>query len=100
MGWVPVVIGVLAALILYQQDRPVLLVVAVVSAIGTFWTYGMMHNYAYYAAWLRRRHRGGEQGILAEDAETAPNGLAVANFLCTLVSVGLLVFALVYPKWD
>lgn len=92
-------IGVVASVLVYQQDRMVLFVISVVATIGEFWSFGVMHNFAMDAARTRRTFRGGFYDITPQEAESAANWLAVVNFAFTLIAAGLLVFALFDPEW-
>ena len=46
MGWLSFLICAVPLYLLYNTDRPVLWVIALINAIANLWSYGVMHNYA------------------------------------------------------
>lgn len=95
MGWLSVLVGVAAAVLLYGTGHAILFALAVVSAAGCFWSWGIMHNYATDKAKKRSSYSGGFYDFTGQEILSAPNWITVVNILLTLIAVGLLVIGLV-----
>ena len=95
MGWLPVVLAILAAFLTFRSGPQVVFWLAVFAAIGSLWSWGVMHNYAIEAAKFRRNFLGGFYDITPAEANTVPNWLAVINVLFAVAAAGCLVVALV-----
>ena len=68
---------------------------AATDTIGTFWSYGVMHNYAVAAALRRRSFRGGFYDIETREADAVPDWIAYLNLGFSLAAVGLLILSAV-----
>ena len=106
-GIVSILISILAAILLYGTGHAILFTAAIVIALLTFWSVGVMHNYASYARRARAarlRENLALEGRLDTDAEirlqeyergtephAIPNWLAVASMLLTAAAVVLLI---------
>lgn len=95
MGWWAVGAGVVAATLFYVADSTVLLVLAATAAIGSFWTFGIMHNYAMDLAKRRSNFTGQFWDITPDEADAVPNGWAFANFICSAACFVLFLVAAV-----
>lgn len=96
MGWVPVVLGGIAAALAYGPHGSRLVFwLAVIGAVGCFWSWGVMHNYATNAAKHRRDYRGEFADFRPDEIDAVPNGLAVVNMVFTVITVGALVASIV-----
>jgi len=95
MGWLPVLIGVVAALLLYNTSHPILFVLAIVSAVGSLWSWGIMHNYATEAARRRPGYSGRFGDITESEAESTPDWTAHLNMVFALAGLILVVTAVV-----
>ena len=95
MGWLSVLVGVAAAVLLYGTGHGILFSLAVVSAAGCFWSWGIMHNYATNTAKKRSSYSGGFYDFTGQETQSAPNWITVVNMLLTLIAVGLLIIGLV-----
>ena len=95
MGWLPVILGGAAAYFLYQDGYLILSILAAASAVGCFWSWGIMHNYATDAARQRPSYRGGFHDISETEAEAVPNRITIINLGFSIVAIGLLVTVIV-----
>ncbi len=94
MGWLFVFAGVIASLFFYGLDQYILLIIAIVATVGTFWGYGVMHNFAINSASRRPGFRGGFSEIDERDADAAPDSITRINLAFSLTSLGLMVAAI------
>lgn len=53
MGWLSVLLSGAAACLLFASGHTVLMVVAIVAAIGCFWSWGVMHAQLLYYPWFK-----------------------------------------------
>lgn len=94
MGWLGVVISVVAGWLLRDQGWPWL-----AGAIGVgvleFWSWGIMHNYAVESAKKRGDYTGGFFDITPRDAGSIPDWITTVNMLGFVAAVGLLIAGLI-----
>ena len=106
-GIVSILICMWAAYLAYGAGQKLLLIAAIVVGFLSFWSFGVMHNYASYARRERIRrirenlknegNADSEQQARLEHLErglepqAVPNWLAVVNFSFTLIGVLILV---------
>ncbi len=114
MGMVPVVIGAVASFLLRGQGIGFWF--AVLATIAAFWSFGIMHNFAYRASHerLERTRKDPKEawqelmlkkpgelvqsqklGITPTDAQAAPNWATMVNMVAAAACVGALVWGLV-----
>ena len=98
MGWLNILLSAFAGVLLYDTGHTVLLVLAVGATIGSFWSWGIMHNYATQAAKRRPSYRGGFHDIRVEEADSVPDWIAFVNFGFSAVGLLLLITAAVI-RW-
>ncbi len=91
MGWLPVGLGVFAAWLLRGTGHNWLFWIAVIAAVGSFWSFGIMHNYAVESAKKRNGFTGGFCDITPHDVDAAPDLIARLNLLCAIVTVALVI---------
>ena len=89
MGWLGIVLSVVAAWLL--RDDGWLWLVAVAVALLEVWSYGIMHNHAVESAKKRLDYMGGFFDLNDRDMDAVPNWLAGVNMAGFLAAVGLLV---------
>jgi len=108
-GWIGIIVTGTGAAMLLRMGHAWLGGVAIASAVVQFWSFGIMHNFAYepVARYMRaieqlRKHGFPENDAKAleamkpeTDPDLAPNWAAMLNFLATLVGFGLLITAFV-----
>lgn len=95
MGWLPVLVALVASGLLYDTGHPVLLTLSIVAAIGCFWSWGIMHNFATEAASRRSNYSGRFDDITEEEADSVPNWITYLNFGFSVPALLLLIAAIV-----
>lgn len=95
MGWLSVLVGIVAAVLLYGTGHGILFAFAVASAAGCFWSWGIMHNYATNAAKKRSSYKGDFYDFTGQEIQSTPNWITQVNMFLTLIAVGLLITGLV-----
>ena len=96
MGWLPVLLALIASALLYDTDHPVLLTLAIGSAVGGFWSWGIMHNCATDVAKTRSSYDGGFFDITEEEADSAPDWIAKVNMCFSALALVLLIVAIFF----
>ena len=94
MGWLPVLLALVASALLYDTGHPVLLTLAIGSAVGGFWSWGIMHNYGVEAAKKRSSFEGGFFDITEEEADSVPDWIAKVNMGFSALALILLIAAI------
>jgi len=95
MGWFSILICCIAALLLFKTEHTFLMILAIIAAIGCFWSWGVMHNYATEAAKRRNNYRGGFHDIMPHEAQAVPDWITRINMGFNLIGVGLLIIGIV-----
>jgi hypothetical protein len=96
MGWLGVLMGVAASILLYRADSLPLMWLAIAITATNFWSYGIMHNQAVGAATQRPGYRGGFGDFTEADIAGVSSRLTIVNMATTLGLIGLLVTSLVF----
>jgi hypothetical protein len=96
MGWLSVVIGIVAAILFWMSHDVVLVGVAAFVTLGAFWSYGVMHNHATDAARNRPGFTGGFYDLRERELAAVPNWLAAVNMLFAVAAVILLGMAIYF----
>ena len=96
MGWLSVLVGVVASVLFYRSEASGLTWLSIGFTIVNFWAYGVMHNHAVESAKRRASYTGGFYDLTEKDLHAVPNRLATVNMVTTVVLVGLLVTGLVF----
>jgi hypothetical protein len=99
-GWINVIISAIAAYSFYRIDSMVLMAIAIANCILSFWSFGVMHNYASEARRSqanRLRQNMELEGRLDSDAtkrldkfERSVDPRAVPNWISTISMVSFL----------
>jgi len=95
MGFLSVIITAVAAHLFFGIDHSFLGALAVIVSIGTFWSWGIMHNFATDKARQRKVYCGGFYDITEKEADSVPNWIASVNFVFALSGFILLITAIV-----
>jgi hypothetical protein len=95
MGWLSVLVSAGAAFLLFKTGHTVLMVVAIVAAVGCLWSWGIMHNYATDLAKLRSNHTGGFYDITNRETQGVPDWIASVNMFFSLAGFILLITGIV-----
>ena len=112
-GLISVIISVLAAIAFYGTGHPLLFWLCVTIAALSFWSWGVMHNYAMNSAkarWDRIRENMIQEGRFPEeidrldstpihpsigDVNVVPDWLSTVNMVVTFTGLGLLVWGVI-----
>lgn len=73
MGWLPVIISAIAAYLIYDTGHTVMFAIAIITVIGCFWSWGIMHNFATDLARKRSNYSGEFGDIKDFEAQAVPN---------------------------
>jgi len=98
MGWLSVLIPVVAAALLFRAGHIILGTLAVVAMVGAFWSWGVMHNFATESAKRRSDYSGGFYDLTADDINVVPDWIARVNMAFTVLGAILLVLSFVLGK--
>lgn len=96
MGWFSVVLSGIAALLLFKTGHTILMVIAIITAIGCFWSLGIMHNYATELAKRRPNYRGEFYDITHQEAQEVPDWISWINMAFSLLGLILLITGIVF----
>jgi|SRR3989339_1271176 len=97
MGWFHILIGIIAAITLFKSGHLILAAIAIVSAIGCFCSYGIMHNYAVeHAKMFRLDYKGGFYDFTNGDVDAVPDRIAKINFVFSMICFILLIVGIVF----
>jgi hypothetical protein len=96
MGWLQVLLGAIAAILFWRDGSLVLAILAAVACIGSFWSWGVMHNYATEEAKKRSDYSGSFYDITPSEADSVPNWVAGVNILFGLFSLLAFLSSIVY----
>ncbi len=98
MGWLPVMISAIAAFLIYNTGHPVLFIIAIITTLGCFWSWGIMHNLATDLA-RKRNNYSGEFGDITEfEAQAVPDWIAGINMGFSVLGFILLIIG-IFVKW-
>lgn len=95
MGWLSVLICCIAAYLLFKTGRTVLMIVAIIAAIGCFWSWGVMHNYATESAKRRTNYTDRFYDIMPHEAQAVPDRIARINMGFSILGVILLITGII-----
>jgi len=95
MAWLSVLLSAVAAFLLFKSGYIVLMILAILAAIGCFWSWGVMHNYATELAKRRRNYTGGFYDITPKEAEAVPDWISRLNIGFSLLGLLLLITGIV-----
>ncbi|MFH2107768.1 MAG: hypothetical protein ABII93_03785 [Chrysiogenia bacterium] len=112
-GFVSLILSVLAGIMFYGTGHPVLFWLCVIVVILSFWSWGVMHNYAMESAkarWDRIRENMIKEERLQEnirrldrtsihptkaDINSVPDWITSVNMFVTFVGLGLLIWGII-----
>ena len=69
---------------------------AIVTAVGSFWSWGIIHNFATESAKKRTNYTGGFYDLTQQEAESTPNWITLINMGFSLAGLGLLVMGVIF----
>ena len=94
MGWLHILLGMIAAVVFWINDYIVLTIVSVVITAVSFWTWGVMHNFATEEAQKRSNYSGDFYDITPTEANSVPNWTATVSLLTALATLALFIISL------
>jgi len=95
MGWLSVLLSIIAAFVLYLNGNTVLMIIAIIAALGCFWSLGIMHNYATDQAKKRLNYTGGFYDITKTEADSVPDWITWINLVFSLSGFVLFITGIV-----
>jgi len=87
LAWLSVIIGIIASLLFWSLNNDLLFALSVISTIGTFWSWGIMHNFATERAKKRSSYSGEFYDFTAKEVVSVPNWITIINILHSRNSV-------------
>lgn len=91
MGWVSVLLSILAVLLMFIKGHTILMILATIVAIGSFWSWGIMHNYVTELAKHRPDYKGGFYDFTEKEVQSVPNWITIVNISFSLLGITLLI---------
>ncbi|MCG2815231.1 MAG: hypothetical protein L6425_04775 [Candidatus Aminicenantes bacterium] len=95
MGWLSVFLSGIAAFLLFKTGHTILMILSIVAAIGSLWSWGIMHNSATELAKRRANYTGGFYDITDQEAQSVPDWINIINIVFSLVGFVLLFTGIV-----
>jgi len=95
MGWLSILLSAVAAFLLFRTGHLILMILAIVAAVGGFWSWGIMHNYTTELAKRRPDYTGEFYDITDREARAVPDWITVVNMVFSLAGLVLLVTGIV-----
>jgi hypothetical protein len=83
MGWIGVLLGLIGVVISFLSSYYTIAVLCLVSSVGCFWSYGVMHNYATNMARQRASYSGRFYDITPDETRAAPDWITRTNVVFT-----------------
>jgi hypothetical protein len=96
MGWLSVLASAAGAYLLYSSGNHVLMVAAIIATLVSFWSWGVMHNYATDQARRRPGYRAGFYDFTRWEVESVPNWITTISMLSTLLGFLLFIAGIVF----
>jgi len=94
MGWISVLLSVLAALLMFFKGHTILMLIAIITAFGSLWSWGIMHNYATEFARRRPNYKGGFYDFTEKEVQLVPKWITIVNIGFTLLGSALLIYGI------
>lgn len=98
MGWLLLIIPAVAAVLLFRAGRSWLGALAVLTSLGSFWSWWTMHQFATLAAKRRSDYTGGFYDLTDEEVQRVPDWITWVCMGLGLLGVVLLIFAFLLPE--
>lgn len=96
MGWFSVFISMISAVILLRTNHMIVGIIAVITTIGSFWSWGIMHNYATNSAKRRKGYKGGFFDLTDQEIESVPDWITFTNMIFTIGGIILLIVTVIF----
>jgi hypothetical protein len=95
MGWLSILLSAIAAFLFYKTGHLALMILSIIAALGNFWSWGVMHNYATELAKLRQNYKGGFYDISRQEAKAVPNWISLTNMEFSIAGLILLIIGII-----
>ncbi|HHV61437.1 MAG TPA: hypothetical protein GXX51_02200 [Firmicutes bacterium] len=95
MGWFCVLLSGIAPFLMFKMGHTLMMIFAIIAAVGCFWSWGVMHNYATELAKRRWNYTGGFYDITPEEAQAVPDWITWINMGFTFMGVILLIIGII-----
>lgn len=92
MGLIFVLISAVGAFRLYSAGG-FFMWLSIVAAAISFWSLGVMHNYAVQAAEKRKTYTGGFYDFTPAEANAIPNRITDVNMVSSLIGLALCIYS-------
>lgn len=96
MGCLSVLVSSVAAFLLFMAGHTVLMIVAMVNAVGCFWAWRVLNNYATELAKRRPDYTVGFYDITKREAKGVPDWIAIVDILLSMAGLMLLIAGIVF----
>ena len=96
MGWLSVLLSVIAAILFYRTEHTVLMILAILVSVVCFWSWGIMHNFALVQSRYRPGYTGRFFDITNDEADAVPDWITWVNIIFTVVGLGFLIAGAVF----
>ena len=93
MGCFGVLLGAGTAWWLWHGGNTVAACIAAALALISYWSFGVMHNYATEAAKRRSGYEGGFSDFTAREVDEIPNWIGAVNLAATIAVVACAAYA-------
>ena len=91
MGKVFVILGIITSFLFWNLSSYILLILSVIFTIGTFWSWGIMYNYAVKKAKMRKTYTERFYDFTKSEAESVPDWITRINMFTSLTIVILFI---------
>lgn len=95
MGWLHVLISGIATFLFWKTQSYLLMIISIFVLLGTFWSYGIMHNFATEAAKKRKSYTGGFRDFTYEEVQAVPDWITAINMVMSILGIILLVTSVI-----
>mgnify|MGYP001597503265 CR=1 FL=1 len=95
MGGLPILISAISCFLFWKAQSKTLMIISIFVFIGTFWSYGIMHNFATEAAKKRNSYVGGFNDFTEKEVGSAPDWITGINMIMSIIGIILLVTSII-----
>lgn len=94
MGFIPVLMGIIAASLFYRTDASGLMWVSAGLTVLNLWSYGVMHNFAVEAAKARSGYHGEFSDFTRSEVQAVPNWITNINLASAMMTLVATIVAI------
>ena len=88
-------LSAIAALLFYKTNHLTLMILTIMVALGNFWSWGVMHNYATELAKRRQSYKGGFYDVRRQEAKAVPDWISWINMGFSIAGLILLIIGII-----